>query len=179
MISQGNWPTFSQALLEANKGNATLVSLYNQIAVGDAYEDSYLYAGTAIGCQDWAHASKGLADVVEKQSLGAVFSPLTLGACQSYKLQTSCIGWPAPLSNPPAPIVYKGDVKLLMVNSLYDPSTSYTWALGLQKEIENAVLLTRNGSGHTSYLLGGETTNITNQYLLHLELPEPGMVTSS
>ena len=179
MISQRNWPTFSQALSEAENGNATLISLFNQIAVGDAYEDSYLYAGTAIGCQDWAHASKGLADVSEKQSLGAVFSPLTLGACQSYKLQASCIGWPAPLSNPPAPIDYKGDVKLLMVNSLYDPSTSYTWALGLQKEIENAVLLTRNGSGHTSYLLGGETTNITNQYLLHLELPEPGTVTSS
>ncbi|KAI0508335.1 TAP-like protein-domain-containing protein [Xylaria bambusicola] len=179
MISERNWPRFSQALVEADKGNATLVSQFNQIAIGDAYEDSYLYAGTAIGCQDWAHASTGLADVVEKQNLGAVFSPLTLGACQSYKLQTSCIGWPAPLSNLPAPIVYDGDVKLLMVNSLYDPSTSYTWALGLQKEIENAVLLTRNGSGHTSYLLGGETTNITNQYLLHLELPKPGTVTSS
>ncbi|KAI0911421.1 TAP-like protein-domain-containing protein [Ustulina deusta] len=179
LISQGNWPELGQALLEADSGNATIISEFNQIAVGDAYEDSYLYAGTAIGCQDWAHASKELADVAEKQTLGAVFSPLTLGACQSYKLQTQCIGWPAPLSNPPAPVVYEGEVKLLMVNSLYDPSTSYTWALGLQSEIQNAVLLTRNGSGHTSYLLGGEATNITNEYLLHLELPELGTITTS
>ncbi|KAI0423834.1 TAP-like protein-domain-containing protein [Xylaria sp. FL1042] len=179
LISQRNWPALGQGLLEADNGNATIISEFNQIAIGDAYEDSYLYAGTAIGCQDWGHASKGLADVVEKENLGAVFTPITLGPCQSYKLQTSCIGWPAPLSNPPAPIVYEGNVKLLMVNSLYDPSTSYTWALGLQFEIQNAVLLTRNGSGHTSYLLGGETTNVTNKYLLDLELPEPGTITTS
>ncbi|KAI0970948.1 TAP-like protein-domain-containing protein [Xylaria arbuscula] len=179
LISQRNWPALGQGLLEADNGNATIISEFNQIAIGDAYEDSYLYAGTAIGCQDWAHASKDLADVVEKENLGAVFSPLTRGPCQSYKLQTSCIGWPAPLSNPPAPVVYEGDVKLLMVNSLYDPSTSYAWALGLHNEIENAVLLTRNGSGHTSYLLGGEATNITNKYLLDLELPAPGTITLS
>ncbi|KAI0438094.1 TAP-like protein-domain-containing protein [Xylaria telfairii] len=179
LISQRNWPALGQALLEANNGNATIVSEFNQIAIGDAYEDSYLYAGTAIGCQDWAHASKDLADVVEKQNLGAVFSPLTLGACQSYKLQTQCLGWPAPLSNPPAPVTYQGKVELLMVNSLYDPSTSYTWALGLHSEIKNAVLLTRNGSGHTSYLLNGDASKLTNAYLLNLTLPEPGTITNS
>ncbi|KAJ2975269.1 hypothetical protein NUW58_g8406 [Xylaria curta] len=179
LISQRNWPALGKALLEASNGNATLISQFNQIAVNNAYEDSYLYAGTAIGCQDWAHASKQLSDVVEKQKLGAVFSPLTLGASQSYKLQTSCIGWPAPLSNPPAPIVYKGKLKLLMVNSLYDPSTSYTWALGLKSEIKNAVLLTRNGSGHTSYFLGGDTTKLTNAYLVNLTLPEAGTITNS
>ncbi|KAJ8125606.1 hypothetical protein O1611_g8032 [Lasiodiplodia mahajangana] len=179
LISQGNWPVLGQGLLEADNGNATIISEFNQIAIGDAYEDSYLYAGTAIGCQDWAHASKDLADLLEKQNLGAVFSPLTLGASQSYKLQTQCLGWPAPLSNPPAPIVYKGKVELLQVNSLYDPSTSYTWALGLHSEIKNSVLLTRNGSGHTSYSLGGDTTQLTNAYLLNLTLPEPGTITTS
>ncbi|KAI0467806.1 TAP-like protein-domain-containing protein [Xylaria cf. heliscus] len=179
LISQRNWPALAQGLLEANKGNATIVSQFNQIAIGDAYEDSYLYAGTAIGCQDWAHASTGLADVVEKQNLGAVFSPLVLGACQSYKLQTQCLGWPAPLSNPPAPVTYKGKLELLMVNSLYDPSTSYTWALGLHSEIKNAVLLTRNGSGHTSYLIGGDASKLTNAYLLNLTLPQPGTITDS
>jgi hypothetical protein len=68
---------------------------------------------------------------------------------------------------------------MLQVNSLYDPSTSYTWAVGLQSEIKNSVLLTRNGSGHTSYGLGGETTELTNAYLLNLTLPEPGTITTS
>ncbi|GAP85635.1 putative tap domain protein [Rosellinia necatrix] len=179
LASRSRWPALGAALSEAEGGNATLLSGANGLAVGDAYEDSYLYAGTAIGCQDWAHASTRLADVVAKQSLGAVFSPLTRGATQSYKLQTQCIGWPAPLSNPPAPVTYKGARTLLMVNSLYDPETSYTWALGLQSELGNAVLLTRNGSGHTSYSLGGDTTKLTNAYLVNLTLPEPGTITQS
>lgn len=179
LAGQSNWPTLAQALREADGGNATIISEFVGLAIGSAYEDSGLYAGTAIGCQDWAHESTGLADLLAKQELGAVFSPLTRGATQSYKLQTTCIGWPAPLSNPPAPIRYQGEDKILMVNSLYDPETSYTWALGLQSEIKNAVLLTRNGSGHTSYFTGGETTKLTNAYLLNLTLPEPGTITQS
>ncbi|KAI8623511.1 hypothetical protein F5Y19DRAFT_370861 [Xylariaceae sp. FL1651] len=179
LIAQRNWPLFAQGLIDADNGNATIISEFNQIAVGNAYDDSYLYAGTAIACQDWAHASTELADVVEKEYIGETFSPLVLGACQSYKIQTSCIGWPAPLTNVPAPISYKGKVKILQVNALYDPSTSYTWALGLQAEIKNSVLLTRNGSGHTSYGLAGETTKLTNAYLLNLTLPEPGTITTS
>ncbi|KAI0202557.1 hypothetical protein F4808DRAFT_66193 [Astrocystis sublimbata] len=179
MISTRSWPGFAQALVAANNGNATLISQNNPLAIGDAYEDSYLFAGTAIACQDWAHASTELADLTEKEQLGLTFSPHVHGFCQSYKIQTSCIGWPAPLSNVPAPIVYKGDVTMLQVNSLYDPSTSYTWALGLQSEIKNTVLLTRNGSGHTSYGLGGETTKLTNAYLLNMTLPAPGTITST
>ncbi|KAI0403507.1 TAP-like protein-domain-containing protein [Xylaria palmicola] len=179
VISTRSWPALGQGLLDASNGNATILSSANSIALGSAYEDSLLYAGTAIGCQDWAHASTSLTDLVEKQNLGSTFSPLTLGACQSYKLQTSCIGWPAPLSNPPAPVTYKGKKELLMVNSLFDPSTSYAWALGLKSEVKNAVLLTRNGSGHTSYTLGGDTTRLTNAYLLNLTLPEPGTITQS
>ncbi|KAI3320693.1 hypothetical protein HD806DRAFT_505888 [Xylariaceae sp. AK1471] len=179
LISQANWPIFAEGLVEADNGNATIISQFNSIAVGSAYDDSSLYAGTAIACQDWAHASRDVADVIEKESLGAVFSPLNLALSQSYKIQTSCIGWPAPLTNVPAPIVYTSKVKALQVNSLYDPSTSYTWAVGLQSEIKNSVLLTRNGSGHTSYALGGETTKLTNAYLLNLTLPEPGTITTS
>ncbi|KAJ8116290.1 hypothetical protein ONZ43_g4471 [Nemania bipapillata] len=164
LISQRNWPALGEGLLEADNGNATIISEFNQIAVGDAYEDSYLYAGTAIGCQDWAHASTELADLLEKQDLGKVFSPMTLGASQSYRLQTSCIGWPAPLSNPPRPYRLQGQEDA---------------AHGLHSEIKNAVLLTRNGSGHTSYTLGGDTTQLTNSYLVNLTLPEPGTITSS
>ncbi|KAI0011855.1 Alpha/Beta hydrolase protein [Xylariaceae sp. FL0662B] len=178
LISTSAWPSLGQALIEAGDGDATLISQQQPLAVGDAYEDSYLFAGTAIACQDWAHASKSLADVRQKGTLGATFSPLTRGACQSYKIQTSCIGWPAPLSNPPKPVTYTGDITALMVNAIYDPSTSYTWAVGLHGEIENSVLLTRNGSGHTTYLNGldSETVTAMNAYLLNLTLPEPGTV---
>ncbi|KAI1402197.1 alpha/beta-hydrolase [Hypoxylon fuscum] len=181
LISPSAWPELGQALIDADAGNATLISQQQPLATGDAYEDSYLFAGAAIACQDWTHASKSFADVQGKETLGATFSPLTQGACQSYKIQTSCIGWPAPLSNPPKPITYTGSTQVLMVQSTYDPSTSYVWGQGLHAEIgyDKSVLLTRNGSGHTSYLNGGETTAVVNTYLLNLTLPEPGTVLDS
>ncbi|KAI1506262.1 TAP-like protein-domain-containing protein [Biscogniauxia marginata] len=176
LISPSSWPGLGQALIDADDGNATTISGAQPLAVGSSYDDSYLFAGTAIQCQDWAHSSTSLADVQQKQTLGAAFSPLTQGACQSYKIQTSCIGWPAALTNPPKPVKYEGETPILMVNSIYDPSTSYTWALGLQSEIKNAVLLTRNGFGHTSYLSSPKTAQIENAYLLNMTLPDPGTV---
>ncbi|KAI1144375.1 alpha/beta-hydrolase [Hypoxylon sp. FL0543] len=181
LISTSAWPSLAQSLLEADAGNATLISQGQPLVTGDAYEDSSLLAGTAIACQDWDHASTSLADVQEKATLGANFSPLTRGACQSYKIQTSCIGWPAPLSNPPRPIKYTGKTTILQAQSTIDPSTSYAWALGLHAELgdDKSVLLVRNGSGHTSYLRGGETTAAINAYLLNLTLPKPGTVLNS
>ncbi|KAI5918989.1 TAP-like protein-domain-containing protein [Camillea tinctor] len=176
LISPASWPSLGQALIDADDGNATSISSQQPLAVGSAYDDSYLFAGTAIQCQDWAHGSTTLADVQQKEALGVAFSPLTRGACQSYKIQTSCIGWPAALTNPPKPVSYTGETPILMVNSIYDPSTSYTWALGLHSEIGNAVLLTRNGFGHTSYLSSPQTAQIENAYLLNLTLPAVGTV---
>lgn len=174
------WPKLAQSLEEALNGNATLLSQVQSLAVGDEYEDSVLFAGTAIQCQDWSHGSDSLAAVQEKAILGAAFSPLTRGACQTYRIQTSCIGWPAPLTNPERPIKYAGDTKILMVNSNYDPSTSYVWAVGMKAELgDNAVFVTRNGSGHTSWLLGGATSAAETEYLLDLTLPADGTVLDS
>ncbi|KAI1330624.1 TAP-like protein-domain-containing protein [Xylariaceae sp. FL0255] len=174
------WPGLAEGLLEASTGNATILSQSNQIAVGDAYADSGLYAGTGIACQDWTHASTSLYDVVQKQIIGAAFAPFTRGFTQTYRIQTGCIGWPAAVTNPPAPIKYTGNVPLLLVNSNYDPETSYVWAVGLEAEIgAESVLLTRNGSGHTSYELLGEAAAIENKYLLDLELPAKGTVVST
>ena len=67
-------------------------------------------------------------------------------------------------------------VPILMVNSLYDPSTSYIWAEGCRQQVGNAVLLGRDGDGHTSYSLAGEASRIIDRYLVTLELPAHGTV---
>ncbi|KAI0122561.1 alpha/beta hydrolase fold-domain-containing protein [Daldinia grandis] len=160
LISPAMWPSLGQAIADADAdNNATLISQQ----------------------QPLTHASTSLSDVRAKATLGTTFNPITGGACQSYKIQTSCIGWPAALTNPPKPVSYKGDVKILMLQSTFDPSTSYAWGLGLHAEIgsDRSVLLTRNGTGHTSYLSFGATAAAANAYLLNLTLPEPGTVLQS
>jgi len=39
---------------------------------------------------------------------------------------------------------------ILLVNAFYDPETSYAWVVNLQRDFgdDNAVLLSRNDSGH-------------------------------
>jgi hypothetical protein len=44
------------------------------------------------------------------------------------------------------------------------------------EEIENHVLLTRNGSGHVSWSMNGDTFNAMKHFLLTTELPAPGTV---
>ncbi|RYO79888.1 hypothetical protein DL764_009962 [Monosporascus ibericus] len=182
LLETASWPALGRALLEArDAANATLLSRAQPVAVGDEYEDSYLFGGTAVECQDWTHATASTwAGIMELQILGAAFAPLTRGASQSYRVQASCAGWPSPQRNPERSLSYAGGADVLLVNSVYDPSTSYVWAVGLRAELgERAVLLTRDGAGHTSWFLGGEATDAINRYLINLTLPEPGTVVDS
>jgi hypothetical protein len=44
---------------------------------------------------------------------------------------------------------------------------------------DNAVLLSRNGSGHTSYFQPGAVRDAIDEYLIDLKVPEPGTVLSN
>jgi len=60
----------------------------------------------------------------------------------------------------------------------YDPETAYPFAVNLQREFgdQNAVLLSRNGSGHTSWYFKGDTHFAINDYLINLKVPAPATV---
>ncbi|KAF2704168.1 hypothetical protein K504DRAFT_494932 [Pleomassaria siparia CBS 279.74] len=165
---------FANALLQASQGDVTLLST----SLPEIYTWS-LYVGLAIGCQDWALRTSSFEDFQAKIRIGEVFAPLNKGASQSWSLQASCIGWPAPLANPPAKLKVQTKDPILMVSVIRDPSTSYTWAVGMLEEIENHVLLTRNGDGHTSWGFGGVTTDAINHFLVTTEPPAPGTVLDS
>ncbi|KAF2027977.1 hypothetical protein EK21DRAFT_70845 [Setomelanomma holmii] len=165
---------FADALLGASQGDASALTTSLPFQGNPS-----LYAGLTIGCQDWTPKNASFEDFQEKMRKAAEVSPLTKGASQTWTLQASCVGWPAPPQNPPKKLDVKASETILLVNSLKDPSTGYEWAIGMQDEIEKNVLLTRKGDGHTSYTLGGATTEAINRYLLTKELPAPGTVLDS
>jgi pimeloyl-ACP methyl ester carboxylesterase len=166
--------TFAKALLQASEGDASLLS--SPLA---SEADPSLYAGITIGCMDWSSYASSFENFQAKIRIGETFAPLNKGACQSWTLQASCVGWPIEPRNPPAKLKVKTQDPILMVNSIRDPSTSYTWAVGMLEEIKNTVLLTRDGDGHTSWGLGGETSKAINHFLITTELPAPGTVLNS
>jgi pimeloyl-ACP methyl ester carboxylesterase len=167
-----NWDALAEAIVGALNGDATPFSM----PVYDS-ELSDDYAGIAIVCLDWFHTSADtLAKVKYKQQLASLIAPNTKGASQTYQLQVACVGWPVPLINPPHFMNIKNSAPILMINAIHDPEDSLVWAHALKEQIQNVVLLTRNGDGHTSYFLKGETTNAIDAYLINGTLPAPATV---
>ena len=68
---------------------------------------------------------------------------------------------------------------MLIVNSLHDPFTGMPWAVRLHEQIPGSVLLTRKGSGHTSYFLHGEAAQAMDGFLITGTMPEDGTVVLS
>lgn len=68
-----------------------------------------------------------------------------------------------------------GAPTILVVGSTGDPATPYVGAVSLSKELESAVLLTRDGPGHSSTFNGDPTIDAAVEaYLLELSLPAAG-----
>lgn len=88
---------------------------------------------------------------------------------------SACAGWigaqsdryAGPYSRPTANTV-------LVVNTLFDPATSYDGAVSAANTLGSAVLLTVEGWGHTSAGLSYCADRAIADYLLYNELPETG-----
>jgi pimeloyl-ACP methyl ester carboxylesterase len=142
------------------------------------FDQSNSYAKFAIGCQDWS-TSVSFEEMQTLIRMAEVHAPLTKGASLTWSMQAACIGWPTSLNNPPAKLDFKTKDPIMIVAVTRDPSTSYVWAVGMTKEIENHFLLTRDGGGHTNWGSRGNTMAAMEHFLLTKELPPTGTVYSS
>lgn len=174
-LNRGFVVYIANSLAEASEGDASGISRGLSV---DIYQPAN-FAGVTIGCLDWPSTASSFQEFQEKMRIGERFAPLTKGASQSYELQASCVGWPIKATNPPAKLNIQTKAPILLVNSIGDPSTSYTWAVGMLEEIQNSVLLTRNGDRHTSWDRNGATTKAMVDFLISAKLPAPGTVLDS
>jgi pimeloyl-ACP methyl ester carboxylesterase len=177
-VTTTTWPMLAAALAEAAQGNATALSTRIITTETDG-----LYSFLAVACQDWLHESSSFSGMLENTRMLAATSPHTRGFSQNYFGLASCIGWPAPTSNPQHALEKRAlkAPPMLLVNALYDPETSIVWATGVHAQLPKSVLLTRNGVGHTSYLarLDGETRDAEEAFLLRAKLPAQGAMLDS
>ena len=166
-----SWATLSQALYNASQGDASGLST--------SYADD-VAAEYAIQCLDFTHTvSSTFWGVTAQENMVYEYAPLTRGASQTWGAQLGCLGWPLAVTNPPKKLDIKTNAKILMTQSTADPETGLPWALGMLEEIENKVLVLREGDGHTSFLLFGDTTEVIFKYLVSGEAPQDGVTTTS
>jgi hypothetical protein len=165
-----SWAPLASALLNASLGDAS--------ALSTPFTDSTALSMLGIGCLDWTRSSS-LSEIQVKLAMADAYSPLVRGASQTWTAQHACIGWPVAVKNPPKKLNIKTQATVLMAASTGDPSTGLPWAVGMLEEIDNAVLVVREGDGHTSLPLGGETAEVIIRYLVSGEAPEERFLTTS
>lgn len=173
MFPVTGFPSLGLALAQATAGNATLLST----PLAQSNTDGF--GGQAVQCLDWFPHTTTADIVLNKKQMTDLLAPHTRGACQSWNVQITCLGWPVDPNNPPHKFKILTAPPMLLVNSYSDPATAYEWAVGLQSQIGGSVLLTRNGTGHTSYEGASDAAAIMDRYLITLELPPAHMIVDS
>ncbi len=77
----------------------------------------------------------------------------TFGRIFAYSL-SGCSDWPVHTGSEGQAVHATGAAPILVVGTTRDPATPLVWAQSLAEQLDNAVLVTRDGDGHTGYRQG-------------------------
>jgi pimeloyl-ACP methyl ester carboxylesterase len=167
------WNGLAAALAAAEAGDAS--GFASALATG-AQEDG-TFGALAVQCVDYPDFISSFDDLTAGALLGRALAPHTMGAGEAWAPLIGCMRWPEPLANPPHRATIHGAPPILLVSATHDPSTPYRWAHHLLDQIPRAVLLTRDGDGHTSsFLQPSRTNDAIARYLITRRTPPPNTV---
>jgi pimeloyl-ACP methyl ester carboxylesterase len=176
MYSRSIWPILAQGLYLADvKKDGSILQLLADKA-NNRHDDGSYDPGdgafNAIACLDrnYTHnenAYKAALKIMEQDS------PHFGAATTSF----ACAYWPAQANDHyTGPFRYHGATPILVLGTTYDPATPYKGAVAMAQQLGNAVLLTKDGDGHTAM---GDTPCIDKKvdtYLISLTVPAKGLV---
>ncbi|MFF5176248.1 alpha/beta hydrolase [Micromonospora sp. NPDC000089] len=172
------WPTLTAGLLTAQQGNgAGLHFLASKVTVapfGGPFA-TLQEAHNAVRCADWPKleklsehqaAAKKVAERGERLGSRAAYSAL------------NCAVWPVDNKDRfTRELTGVGVPPILVVGGRVDPVTPYPWAQAMAKRLKDAVLLTREGVGHTAYRSSGPCIDTAvDAVLIDGKLPADGTV---
>lgn len=67
----------------------------------------------------------------------------------------------------------------MLVSSFYDEATPSPWGLGMRANMPTAFSIHRNGSGHTSFSLQGDTADSITAFLVNGSIPDGSTIYQS
>ena len=164
-------PMLRDALASLISGDGTPLQRMLDERIGrstdGSYRDNALDAFYAVSCRDRALPSD-IAESVDRLSSAAPF----LGEYLAWG-NLPCAGTtarPGPTAAPDAPAV-------LVVATTHDPATPFAWAEPFAAQFAEAVLVVREGDGHTGYREGSSCIDQTvDAFLIDGTLPDDGLV---
>ncbi|WP_350351533.1 alpha/beta hydrolase [Microbacterium sp. A8/3-1] len=175
LYSEDSWSYLTQALDEALQGDPTtaflLADFYNERENG-AYLSNSSEAFRAYNCMDYPVEDdpKAEAAITKKIAEGApTIAPYWNGP-------DSCSVWPYPPTGTRGEIKAEGAGPIVVVGTTNDPATPYEWSESLADQLEEGVLITRVGEGHTGYNKGNSCVDdAVEAFLLDDVVPEDGL----
>jgi len=166
------WIYLSTALKQAFDGNGSTLMLLADVYASrgpGGYTDNSTEANLDINCLDQPFTFP-MADVPGQLATYEKASP-TFGPALAYAL-TGCNGFTQRATEPPPDTDAAGAAPILVIGTTRDPATPYLWAVALSRQLSSAVLVTRDGDGHTGYNAGNHCVDTTiEDYLVKDTVP--------
>lgn len=162
-LSADQWQWFYEAFALAREGNGQELHTLAQYYLEGADLGSFF----SISCTDGGRLSEeGLDRLIERM----VEEAGEFGRAAAAEARM-CAYWPDTEPRPHEPIQAPDAASVLVVGNTGDNATPYEWAVAVAEELETGVLLTYNGTGHTSYGFHQCVDDAVDSYLIDLELP--------
>ncbi|MFC5434647.1 alpha/beta hydrolase [Microbacterium suwonense] len=176
MYSQQSWGYLTKGLTAALQGDPSvmfaLADSYNSRNPDGSYADNTAEAFMAYNCMDYpVEDDQATEDAAMKvlEAKAPTFAPYWQGP-------DPCEVWPYPPVGVREPITASGSGPIVVVGTTNDPATPYEWSVSLAKQLQNGVLVTRVGEGHTGYNKGNSCVDqAVEGYLIDGMVPEDGL----
>ena len=148
--NESGWPMLRVALKQASSGNGfmflTLADAYTGRQLNGTYPSNEGDSGFVIDCLDWndARTNEQIAQDAEQfKAQAPVFGPYLAYSGISCKYLKGI--------EKPIKINQIKTTPIIVIGTLRDPATPYSWAVALHKLITNSRLITLDGDGHTGH----------------------------
>ena len=171
------WQLGREGLSAAMEGDGAQLLQFSDISAGrnsdGTYADNSQYAISAVNCLDHPGVVDEQWQQQEAERLAEEFP--TFGPSMGHS-GASCAQWPVQPLREPAPISAEGAGPIVVIGTTRDPATPYEWSQNMAEQLDDAVLLTYDGDGHTAYgRSGGCIEQHVDAYLLEDTVPEEGL----
>jgi len=148
--NESGWPMLRVALKQAQGGRGfmflSLADAYTGRQLNGTYPSNEGDSGFVIDCLDWNDARTNEQIAQDAQTFKAqapVFGPYLSYSGISCKYFTDI--------KQPIEIKQINTTPVIVIGTLRDPATPYSWAVALNKLITNSLLVTLDGDGHTGH----------------------------
>lgn len=152
LYDQGAWGILTEALKQARAGSGQslmqLADAYADRRPGAGYDGNMMEAIYAVNCLDRPDSP----DLSAYETYAKDFSAKapTWGATLAWGA-LPCGVWKAKAAGGPHKVKAPGSDPIVVVGTTRDPATIYEWSARLRDQLDNAVLVSFDGDGHTAY----------------------------